>query len=64
MSHLDDKMDNIEEFERKDKTKKLPIGWVLLFVGLIVWGAYYLYAYTPVFSGWTQYDSFEKSIQK
>lgn len=64
MSHLDDKMDNIEEFERKDKAKKLPFGWVLLFAGLIVWGAYYLYAYTPAFSGWTQYSIFEKSIQK
>lgn len=64
MSHLDDEMDNTADFERHETEKKLPIGWVLLFVALIAWGVYYLYAYTPVFSGWTQYSAFEQTIQK
>lgn len=65
MSHLDDELDNTEEFERHDEAaNSLPLGWVLLFVGLIVWGAYYLYAYTPMFSGWSQYSTFEQSVNK
>ncbi len=32
----------------------VPLGWRLLFWGLIAFGAYYLWAYTPAFTGWTQ----------
>lgn len=64
MSHLDDEMDTTEEFERKDTSKKLPIGFTILFLGLILWGIYYLYAYTPIFSGWTQINAYEESLKK
>lgn len=34
--------------------RPVPRGWLLLFWGLIAFGAYYLWAYTPGFTGWTQ----------
>ncbi len=33
---------------------RVPVGWRILFWGLIVFGAYYLWRYTPAFTGWTQ----------
>ena len=47
-------LDDLTKFEAKDTSKKLPAGWLLLFWGLIAWGAYYLWAYTPAFGGWRQ----------
>jgi cytochrome c oxidase cbb3-type subunit 3 len=35
---------------------KVPRGFLLLFFGLIAWGIYYIAAYTPEFSGWSQYN--------
>lgn len=32
----------------------VPLGWRILFWGLTAFGAYYLVAYTPDFTGWTQ----------
>src|SRR5512138_400899 len=32
----------------------VPVGWRILFWGLVAFGAYYLWAYSPVFTGWTQ----------
>lgn len=55
--------DDISAMERKDTSKKLPLGWVLLFAGLIVWGIYYYIAYTPSISGWTQNKALEQSMQ-
>ncbi len=34
--------------------RPVPLGWRLLFWGLIAFGAYYLWAYTPALGGWTQ----------
>ncbi len=56
--------DSLETLERKDTKTKLPLGWVLLAVGLILWGVYYLVAYTPQISGWTQVGAYEQSIQQ
>jgi N-terminal domain of cytochrome oxidase-cbb3, FixP len=47
-------MDDPSAFEAKDTARKLPAGWLLLFWGLILWGAYYLWAYTPALGGWSQ----------
>ena len=33
---------------------KIPGGWKLYVFGTIAWMFYYVYAYTPLFSGWTQ----------
>ena len=36
--------DDLSAFEAKETSRKLPLGWVLLFWGLIVWGVWYLWA--------------------
>ncbi len=49
-----DEQDDIQAMTREDTAHKLPIGWVILFLGLILWGVYYFVSYTPAISGWTQ----------
>jgi len=57
-------LDNIEALEAKETGKKLPIGWLLLFWALILWGIYYFVAYTPAISGWSQGKAYEESMTK
>lgn len=57
-------IDKIEDMEREDTKRKLPIGWLLLFIGLIVWGIFYSLAYTPEISGWSQERQFLESIKR
>jgi hypothetical protein len=57
-------IDNIESFEAKDTKRKLPIGWLILFWGLIIWGIYYLASYTPAISGWSQEKAYQESVKK
>lgn len=59
-----EEIDNIEEFEAKETSKRLPSGWLILFIGLIVWGVYYIAAYTPAISGWSQEKAYEESLKK
>ena len=47
-------IDDLSAFEAKDTSRKIPVGFSLLFWGLIAWGAYYLWAYTTAFGGWQQ----------
>lgn len=55
--------DRQEEFEAKETSHHLPLGWTILTVGLIVWGIYYLITYSPAFSGWTQVKEYEESVK-
>jgi hypothetical protein len=59
-----DELDNIESFEAKETSKKMPVGWLILFWGLILWGIYYFAAYSPAISGWSQAKAYEESIKK
>lgn len=52
-------LDDLAKFEAKDTSKKLPVGWLLLFWGLVAWGAFYLWAYTPALGGWSQAQDVE-----
>lgn len=61
---MNEQIDSIEDFEAKETSKRLPIGWLILFWGLIIWGIYYFAAYTPAISGWSQEKAYEESIQK
>jgi hypothetical protein len=56
--------DSIKDMEREDTKKRLPLGWLLLLVGLIVWGAFYIVSYTPQISGWTQEGAYLESLKK
>jgi len=59
-----EELDNIHDFEAKDTAKKLPLGWQLLFWGLILFGVYYFVAYMPFISGWSQERAFTESLKK
>ena len=59
-----EEMENAEDFEAKETSKKLPIGWLILFWGLIIWGVYYFISYTPSISGWSQEKAYEESIKR
>ncbi len=60
---MTEELDEIESFEAEDTSHKLPIGWLILFIGLIIWGIYYLAAYTPSISGWSQQKAYEESVK-
>jgi len=60
---MQEEFDNFEEWERKDTKHKLPIGWLILFIGLIVWGIWYTYSFSPGTTGWTQEGEFKKSME-
>jgi len=61
---MSDELDNIEDFEAKETARKLPVGWLMVYIGLILWGIYYFAMYTPAISGWTQASAYEQSLQK
>ncbi len=52
-------LDDLSKFEAKETSRKLPVGWLLLFWGLVVWGAFYLWRYTPALGGWSQSQDLE-----
>ncbi len=47
------------DFTPVEGEKPVPLGWRLLFWGLIAFGAYYLWAYSPAFGGWSQAKDLE-----
>jgi hypothetical protein len=61
---MTEELDDIATFEAKETSRKLPVGWLILFFGLIAWGIYYFLAYTPAVSGWTQERAYQESVQK
>jgi heme/copper-type cytochrome/quinol oxidase subunit 2 len=52
--------DTAEAMEAKETAQTVPAGWLVLFFGLIAWGVYYLYMYSPWSTGWTQAGELEK----
>jgi hypothetical protein len=58
-----DNYDDIESFTRHDTEKKMPLGWVILFVLLVLFGAYYVISFTPEITGWSQYSEFAEAIR-
>lgn len=59
-----EELDNIDEFEAKETSGKLPVGWLILFCALILWGIYYVATYSPGTTGWTQEKAYEQSLKK
>ena len=58
-----DEQDDIPSMNRKDTEHKLPIGWVIFYLSLVVWGIYYIYAYMPGISDWNQSNVFEQKTR-
>jgi hypothetical protein len=54
--------DDFEKFVNPESAEKLPAGWLLLFIGLIVFGVLYIYFFTPELSGWSQALEYTTSI--
>ncbi|RMG75277.1 MAG: cytochrome C [Nitrospirae bacterium] len=48
----------------KESNKKIPRGWLLFYIGVIVWLVWYIFSYTPQISGWSQYKVFEEEMKK
>jgi len=46
--------DSADALQARETAHDVPLGVKLLFAGLIAWGVYYLYAYSPWTTGWTQ----------
>jgi heme/copper-type cytochrome/quinol oxidase subunit 2 len=46
--------DSADALQARETAHAVPLGVKLLFAGLIAWGIYYLYAYSPWTTGWTQ----------
>jgi cytochrome c oxidase cbb3-type subunit 3 len=49
-----------EPIGKLEAHNKVPRGFLVLLFGLIAFGVYYIAAYTPEFSGWSQYKVLEK----
>jgi cytochrome c oxidase cbb3-type subunit 3 len=50
-------------FKELEQHNRVPRGFLVLLFALIAWGVYYIAAYTPAFSGWSQYDVLSREIR-
>jgi mono/diheme cytochrome c family protein len=48
--------------ERQDTAGKLPLGWLIFFIGVIIWGVWYMFVYVPVGS-WSQTAVYEEAVK-
>lgn len=55
--------DGAEAFESKETSHALPVGWLVLAFGLIAWGAFYLWQYSPALGGWSQASEYQQSVE-
>ena len=53
-----------EPIGKLEAHNKVPRGFLLLLFGLIAFGVYYIAAYTPGISGWSQYKVFSQEMAK
>jgi ABC-type Fe3+ transport system permease subunit len=54
--------DSAEAMEAKETAHSLPLGFIVLFVGLVLFGLYYFFTFSPVFTGWTQVKELEEGL--
>jgi len=52
-----------EPIGKMEAHNKVPRGFLVLFFGLIAFGVYYIAAYTPGISGWSQYKALSKEME-
>ena len=51
---IETELDDLSKFENKQTAHTVPLGWWLLFWGLVVWGGWYLWSFSPSLGGWSQ----------
>jgi len=54
--------DTAEAMEAKETARKLPLGWLVLFWGLIAFGVVYFWLYQPSLGGWSQEKAYQESL--
>ncbi len=54
-----EELDDLSKFEAKETSHRLPAGYLVLFFGLIAWGVWYLWTYSPWGGGWSQAKDLE-----
>lgn len=47
----------------KEAENKIPVGWSICFIAVVVWLIWYIYAYTPEITGWSYYTGFEEDMK-
>jgi cytochrome c oxidase cbb3-type subunit 3 len=52
-----------EPIGKLEAHNKVPRGFLVLLFGLIAFGVYYIAAYTPEFSGWSQYKVLSREME-
>lgn len=52
-----------EPIGKMEAHNKVPRGFLVLFFGLIAFGVYYIAAFTPGISGWSQYKALSKEME-
>ncbi|NOY65744.1 MAG: c-type cytochrome [Nitrospirae bacterium] len=48
----------------REEHNRIPRGWLLFYIGLIVWLIWYIFSYTPEISGWSYYKVYESKLEK
>jgi hypothetical protein len=60
-----EELDSLKEFENEETlNREIPVGWLILFWALILWGIYYFVSYTPGISGWSQEKALIEQMEK
>ncbi len=54
-----EELDDLSKFESKETSHSIPGGYLVLYFGLILFGIWYLWAYSPWGSGWSQAKDLE-----
>lgn len=52
-----------EPFKEMERHNRIPRFFLVFFFSLIAWGVYYIAAYTPQISGWSQYTVLQKELE-
>ncbi len=47
----------------EDGHSGIPKGWLLTYFGVIIWGIWYIWAFTPELAGWSQQASYEQAAE-
>jgi hypothetical protein len=55
----DEDLDDLSKLEAQETSQTLPLGYLVLYFGLIAWGLWYVWAYSPWGSGWSQAKDLE-----
>jgi len=50
-------------FRDLEQENRIPRFFLVFFFALIAWGLYYIVAYTPEFSGWSQYKVLGRQLE-